>query len=152
MSINFCGQNHNETETLSNGYKLHARVDLHDDPEADDSDPRNFNLSNMNGRAFLDFLGLESEDGPCGEASIADMRRAIFRAVNTFDRAIKPFTRETVTEYGTHRVNDDGTVELRPIRVVEFGIDESYFAQRLAQLATLVEALAARGATHITWG
>jgi len=154
MGIDIGGTNHNETKTSSFDGKVFtyfASVRLSGDTE-DDTDPRSMHFASANGRAFLKFLGFNPGDGPDGEVSIPEMRRAIFRAVNTFDRAVKGFTREETVEYGQPRVNDDGTVELRPARFIECGLDESYYADHLARLSILVEALAAEGATHITWG
>jgi hypothetical protein len=153
MSIDFSGTNHNETCTHTfegRTFTYFASIRIYSENE-NEEEP-SLNLSSANGRALLEFLGLEPGDGPCGEVSLPEMRRAIFRAVNTFDRSVKGHTRESTVEYGAPRVNDDGTVELRPARFIECGLDESYFAQRLSQLATLVETYAAHGATHINWG
>ena len=151
MSIDFFGSNHNEMKTVG-VHSYATRVYLNDDRDADYEDPRSMNLASANGRAFLAFLGFDPGVGPDGEVTIAEMRRAIFRAVNTFDRTVKGHTREEVAEYGSPREIDGGIIEMRPLRVLSFGIDEEYFSRQLARLSILVEALAARGATHIAWG
>jgi hypothetical protein len=156
MSIDITGTNHNAPKTSNfdgKEFTYYSMVRLPGGEEDEDGwDVSAMHLNSANGRAFIAFLGLDPGQGPDGEVTVAEMRRAILRAVNTFDRKVVGFTREDSATYGAPRDNGDGTVTLHPLRTLEFGIDESYFAARLAQLATLVEALAANGATHISWG
>ena len=140
MSISFYGSN---SESPS--------VHLHDDIEADLEDPRGMNLSNDNGKAFLRFLSINPGEDLCGQIGVPEARRAIMKARASFDRKAPTFTRAVVVEHGRPRQNEDGTIEMRPIRYISGGIDEGYLAERLERFAVLVEALAARGATSIEW-
>jgi hypothetical protein len=153
MSVTFYGTNHNVTRTVnfSSGETHTIPTTVH--MGEGDEDILDLNLSNMNASALLKLLGFEpmGPDGMVGEVTVPEMRRAIMRAVNTFDSKAGACTRATEIEYGKPRDNGDGTIELRPVRVYSQGIDEEYLSRRLAQLAENVEVLVKRGATHITW-
>jgi hypothetical protein len=99
-----------------------------------------FNLANGNARAFLGFLGIDSDE-LYGELPIPAVRQKIMVARATFDRKVDDFTRP-------------GSDTKRPgqCRVIEGGIDRDYFERRLREFAALVEELAQKGATHISWG
>lgn len=157
MSIDITGSNHNAPETRTfdgETYTVYPMVYVPVDSDEEDASyfASRLNLNNANGRAFIAFLGFDPGEGPDGSVTVAEMRRAIMVARATFERRVSDYTRETAVTYGAPRVNDDGTVELRPARFIDCGIDQDYLARRLEQLATLVENLAANGATHITWG
>jgi len=151
MSVTFSGSNHNRMIPTDHGSHP-ARVYLHESFEEDFEDPRWMNLSCMNARTFLVFLGIEFGEDLYGEMPIPEIRRMILRARNTFDRRAPHFVRSPETIHGTPRSNPDGTVSLRPIRVWIGGIDKDYLARQLDRLEVLVEALAERGATHLRWG
>ncbi len=151
MSVSFYGLDYTRLEVTPYG-AFPAHVSLHDDPDGDLSDPRDVNLCNANAVALLGLLGLEPGEGLCGQAPLPEVRRAVIRARATFQRRVRPFLREESVVYGRPRVNEDGTVELRPVRVWRGGIGEDYLARQLDRLEVLVEALAARGATHLAWG
>ena len=106
-----------------------------------------FNMANGNACAFLAFLGLPAE--PDGILPLADMRRVIIKARATFDRNVDAHTREPSS---SGHVVIDGVTHLDIPRFHQGGIDASYFERRLAEFATLVEDVAAEGATHIGWG
>jgi len=152
MSVSFYGLDHHRSETAPNGHTYPVRVHLSDDPEADLNDPRWMNLTNDNTRAFLAFVDIEGASDLYGEAPLPEVRRAIMRARATFQRRVGAFLRREAVVYGKPRVGDDGTVELRPVRVWVGGIDEAYLQRKLDRLEVLVEALARRGATHLGWG
>ena len=74
------------------------------------------------------------------------------RARATFHQRAYSFVRSPQIINGSPRVNDDGSVELRPVRVHIAGIDEDYLMRQLDKLEVLVGELAERGATHLGWG
>jgi hypothetical protein len=151
VSVSFFGLDHTRLEATPYG-TYPAPIHLHDDPDADLDDPRAMNLANDNAAALFGLLGLHADDDLCGEAPLPEVRRAIIRARATFERRVGAFLRDGAVVYGRPRVGDDGTVELRPVRVVAFGIDEQYLWRQLDRLEVLVAALAERGATHLGWG
>jgi hypothetical protein len=100
------------------------------------------NLANMNARAFLLLLGLGKEDDALyGNADLPTVRRAIIKARNTFDRAVRPLVRPNENYIGAGGA-----------RIIVGGIDESYFSRRLDDLASYVEDVAKAGGDMISWG
>jgi hypothetical protein len=83
--------------------------------------PRNLNMSNVNARAFLEYLGLPYECS-YGEADIHTIRRAIIKATALLDR-------RTVPSY----------------------INKAYIQDKLKKLSATVETLGGMGATVIYW-
>ncbi len=152
VSVSFFGLDHTRQEVTPYGHCYPARIYLSDDSEGDLNDPRSMNLANDNARAFLGLLGLGTDCDLYGEVPLPEARRAIIRARATFHCRVGAFLREEAVVFGRPRVHDDGTVELRPVRVWIGGVDEDYLARQLDRLAVLVEALAERGATHLGWG
>ena len=158
MSITFSGLNHNETRTttFSDGKTVSYPASVHicDDPEAEFDHPLWLNLANGNALAFLGLLGVNvaDESDMYGELTLAEVRRAIMVARATFERKAAGFTRDEESVYGKPRDNGDGTIEMRPLRVHSAGLDTDRLARYLDRLAALTEALAEKGATHITWG
>lgn len=151
MSVSFFGIDHRHLEATPYG-AFPTRVRLSNDAEGDLSDARSVNLANENAVALFGLLGLDPGDGLCGGAPLPDVSRAIMRAKATFRRRVGAFLREDVVVYGEPRVNEDGTVELRPVRVWSAGIDADYLWRQLDRLEVLVQALEARGAKHLGWG
>lgn len=158
MSVTFSGANHNvkRTITFSDGrsFEVAESVHLTDDPEGDFDDPRWLNLCQGNAYALLQFLGWAPNGSAdmYGEKSLPEVRQAIMRAKATFERRAAAYTREEEVVYGKPRDNGDGTVTLKPLRVYGAGLGTDKLASYLDRLAVLTEALAAKGATHITWG
>jgi hypothetical protein len=156
MSITFSGIDRTRTRTVDFGdgkpFEVPESVNLCEDQEEEFDHPLFLNLCSANGRAFLELLGFEPNDELYGEASVADVRRALMVARATFDRKAEAFTREDEATYGGPRTNSDGTVELRPLRSYGLGLGTDQLAGYIDRLAALTEALAAKGATHITWG
>ena len=112
-----------------------------------ESDAPVLNLANGNAVLLLGALGLDS--APSGELSVPEARRAIIRARSRSD--LTPFTREQETVYGRPRANEDGSVELRPVRLSSMGVDKERVASYIERFASLVEESADRGATTIFW-
>jgi len=104
-----------------------------------------------NGRAVLGLLGL-ANDELAGEATLPEIRRAILAARARFDRRAPDFVREEVVEYGAPREDEDGVVEMRPLRFFAGGLDLVGIRRRLEELAAFVEAAAELGADAISWG
>ena len=147
MGLDFFGTDHHHP---------HPRLPEFPAPvHLDDDDPRAFGLNVGNAAALWPLLGLPLEGGhvpPGGEVSIPDVRRALMRARATFERQAPKLVRAAEIEFGAPSVQDDGTVELRPLRAIWFGLDEDGLAARLDRLERFVEAVAERGATHVAWG
>jgi hypothetical protein len=151
MTVTFNGSDHTRMNTTNHG-TYPRRVYLNDNYEADLDNPRSINMASMNARAFLSFLGINSGEDLVGELPIPEVRRAIIKAKATFDSRASRFVRTQEVVHGAPRINDDGTVALRPIRVWVGGIDEEYLWRQLDRLGVLVEVLAAKRATHVRWG
>src|SRR5574343_234791 len=96
MSITFYGTNHNATRTVkfSSGESFTVPESVHMG-EGDEDMLDDLNLSNMNAASLLKLLGFEpmGPDGMVGEVTVPEMRRAIMRAVNTFDSRAAACTR-----------------------------------------------------------
>jgi hypothetical protein len=146
MSVEFYGKDHHHRDPQSPAYP--ARIYL------DDNDPRNFALNEGNACALWPLLGLPLEDGqvpPRGEVGVAEARHALAKARATLVRDAPLHVRPTTYEHGAPRVQEDGTIALRPLRAVWLGLDEDDVADRFERFAQFVEAIAERGATHIAW-
>jgi hypothetical protein len=152
MSVSFFGLDFKQIRHTPHG-SFPRRIHLHDDPQEDIDDPRSVNLANLNARAFLVFLGVQDAGADLyGSVPIPEVRRAIMRARATFHQRARSFVRGSEIVHGKPRVNEDGTVTLRPVRVWIGGLDEDYLMRQLDKLEVLVGALAERGATHLGWG
>jgi hypothetical protein len=152
MSVSFFGLDFKQIRHTPHG-SFPRRIHLHDDPQEDITDPRNVNLANPNARAFLVFLRLQDAgEDLYGNVPIPEVRRAIMRARATFHQRAHAFVRRCEIIHGKPGVNEDGSVELRPVRVWVGGIDEEYLMRQLDRLGVLVGELAERGATHLGWG
>lgn len=117
--------------------------------DIDDRDDRpSLNLANSNARALLQAMGLDSEE-LYGECSIADARRAIMRARNT---DVSDFTRAEEIVHGKPREDAEGVIQLRPVRMVSFGLDVHGLNDRIDRFADMVEEGARKGARGIFWG
>ncbi len=118
-------------------------------------DPAGMNLSNTNARAFFELLGWNACDGDgslIGEQSITRAKRAILRAREDFDHRAPALVRETEIAYGPPRLDASGRLlELRPIRMLSFGLTADDLRSYLDRFEALVQALADLGATTIRW-
>lgn len=103
-------------------------------------DPAYLNMNSANGRAFLEFLGIEPGPEPCGEVTMSEARRAVMRARATFERTVGAHTRE-------------GSDTKRPgkVRVIEGGIGPEYFKLRLDSFEAFLNVVAEQGAISIYW-
>jgi len=110
------------------------------------------NWANSNARAVLNVLGLPGydEDTLAGEATIVVCRRAVIRANAT--ESLDAYTRPGAVEYAPPREHEDGVVELKPVRMVSFGLCEEGIRERVDAFAAFVEAAAGAGALGISWG
>ncbi len=113
----------------------------------ENDDAPSLNLGNDNAVSLLGVLGLSTD---CwGQVTLPEARRAVMRA--RARKSLSAFERSTETLHGAPRVNDDGTVELRPIRCHGFGLTEDGLRDRVERFAYFIEVAAARRATTITW-
>jgi hypothetical protein len=102
--------------------------------------PDAINMSSGNGRAFLEFLGVEPGPEPYGELPMPLARRAVMRARATFGRRAGLFTRPSMD-----------TQRLGLARVVIVGLDVDYLARRLDDFERFLNAVTERGAVSIYW-
>jgi hypothetical protein len=107
--------------------------------------PHKLDLNMGNGPALLAALGWS---GQYGECPIADARRALLRARNT---DLSHLVRADETAYGAPRVQDDGTVAMRPVRCHSRGLTLDGLLERIARFESFVQNAAAAGATEIRW-
>jgi hypothetical protein len=114
----------------------------------EETDAPSLNLANDNAARLLAILGLPCDED--GEVTIAESRRALMRARARQDLSL--FTREGKTVYGAPRAQEDGSVELRPVRAQSFGLSAEGLRDRIERFGTFVEEAAARGARTIFWG
>lgn len=114
----------------------------------DDSDKPYVNWCNGNAYTMLKVLGLRGADG--GSVAIAEARRAVIRATSRSD--LNAYARPDECLYGAPRADENGAIELRPLRVVSMGLDVEAIQERITQFAEFVEESARRGATRIWWG
>lgn len=105
------------------------------------------NLCNENAAVFLHVLGLGSELQ--GELTLPEARRAFMRASNR--KGLDSYGREGEVLYGAPRTRDDGTVEMRPIRVFDKGRSPEYIPELLHSFINFLGSAAERGATKIFW-
>lgn len=125
--------------------KRDASVTLrYPEPDQYGDDRRDFNMSNMNARAFLQFLQVpsaENEDGLCGSMPMGDMMRLVQKAQASFDYRVDALCREGFDKQGK-----------RGPRVIMGGIGPDYFERRLAEFAEYLTDLSLAGASEVTWG
>lgn len=143
MGVSFTAVDETRTRTRFDGTLAPLEVEL---PER----YQWLNFCNANARALLRLVGLETED-LYGQHGIAEFRRGIIRARNGLSSRTAACVRETEVRHGPARELEDGTVELRPVRAISFGLDAEGLALRLDILAGFVEAAAAAGATAINF-
>jgi len=144
MSVSFSACDHlNATQVMRSDGQRHTRYAEVEIPET-----WQFNWSNRNARLVLALLGLE-DPYLSGEASVAECRRALMLARS---RDASAYTRGEEVEYGAPRPNEDGTIELKPVRMLSYGLDSEGVRHRMEAFAQFVEVAAKLGATHIRWG
>lgn len=127
------------------------KVGDHEWPEWVDvpGEEHGINLNNGNAAAVLRALGYEGEDTCYGKAPLPELRQRLLLALN---RDVSPFVREQVIEYGSPRENEDGSIEMRPLRCWSGGLDEDGIRSRLLRLQKYIESASVLGATDISWG
>jgi hypothetical protein len=113
----------------------------------EDSDKPYVNWANGNAYRMLEVLGLLVDDW--GEIPLAAARRAVIRATSRSD--VSAFARTEERFYGKPRLAEDGTVELRPLRVFAKGLLVDDIQERITQFAEFVQESEKRGATKISW-
>lgn len=105
-----------------------------------------FNVSNEMAKVLLALFHLEGMDG---SMSLAEARRGIMRARSKSD--ISEYVVPEDRVYGKPVVREDGTVELRPLRMLSFGVSSDRILDRLQAFINFVEESAHLGATTISW-
>jgi hypothetical protein len=110
-----------------------------------------FNLCNANARALLGLLGLPDDD-LCGGCTMAEANRAVMKAEATFASRVASYTRPDEVVFGQPRANEDGTIEMRPVRAYGQGLSEDDLAIRLTRFKVFLAEAANLGADMISWG
>jgi hypothetical protein len=108
--------------------------------------PHHLDLCLDNARRLLAALGLAQDFGQC---PVADARRALVRARNM---NLGNLVRAEETTYGGPRVQEDGTVAMRPIRSHSAGLSVEGLVERIDRFESFVRSAVAAGATEIHWG
>jgi hypothetical protein len=102
--------------------------------------PAAINMSSGNGRAFLEFLGVDPGVEPAGEITMVEARRAVIYGRATYERRAPLYVREW----------SDTKRPGRP-RIIEGGLPKEYFSLRLDHFERLLNVLTEMGATSIYW-
>ena len=155
MSVQLSASNHNEMEDEVLGKRFPKWIHLGDcdDIAKEIEHPLFIDWSNVNARSVLTLLGLVKVGGDlAGEISIPEARRAVMRARATFDRVASRLIRYGKVQYSPPRANEDGSVEIRPLRYVEPAVGTEYLARQIDRFEKYVEHVAKKGATHVSWG
>lgn len=135
------------------GYDARTPHPRHPEAFAEVDVPEEFGLANDNARLVGELLGLrlEGPHGLIGAVSLPEARRAVIRARATFATRSGPLARPDRVAYGPPRLESDGTVNLKPLRLFARGASVDYLAHQVDVFARLVHALEAAGATHLCW-
>ncbi len=115
--------------------------------EVEESDAPELDLNEGNAHSLFSALGIEWD--PCGQMGIADAHRALMRARSRKD--LRAFTREEEVTYGAPRADENGVVELRPLRSYSQALTVEQVQERIGRFASFVEQSSSRGATAIAW-
>lgn len=86
-----------------------------------------------------------------GCISIHEARRAIWAAKARFERLAPQHAFETEVIHGEPRVDEDGVIELRPVRAIIGGLDLAGIERRFGELCQFIDDATAAGATDISW-
>ncbi len=110
-------------------------------------------MANATARAVLHLLGVpERDDGDLiGQIPIQRLRSALLGARARLRRDPAAYTIAGEVIHGPPRAEPDGSILLRPVRLVSCGVDEWRLAARLDLMEQLVSNLVACGATHVSW-
>jgi len=87
-----------------------------------------------------------------GNLSVPDMRQHIMVARATFDNKVEWLVHDEEKLYGKPYKDEEGVIQMRPLRVVAPEKTADQIKERLESLASFVEAVARQGATVIRWG
>jgi hypothetical protein len=104
------------------------------------------NLANDNAFRLLALLGLPV--APAGECTIAEARRALLRARNG---KVGNYVRQDEVVHGAPCEREDGTIELRPIRVWIGGLSVERLTAYVDRLEAVVQDGGERGAKKLVW-
>jgi hypothetical protein len=102
--------------------------------------------TNLYGYSMLRALGLPAEQS--GECTIAEARRGLLRARNT---DLGHLVEEEETTYGRPCADENGAIQLRPLRSHTRGLSLEDLDRRLNDFSAFVEGAAEAGATQIFW-
>jgi hypothetical protein len=117
--------------------------------ERDWNPPIFINWSNGNASLILSLLDVPEDDLPAGRLTLFQARQKLLKALNLpVDKAV----RQEETIYAKPRQNEDGSIELKPIRFHSSGLHESDIVERLNKLMEFVVMSQNQGATEISWG
>jgi hypothetical protein len=83
--------------------------------------------------------------------SIHEARRALWAAQARFEQLALKHTFEGEIVHGEPRTDEDGVVELRPVRVINCGLDMAGIERRFGELCRFIDDAVSAGATDISW-
>jgi hypothetical protein len=108
-------------------------------------------ISNSNAWAFMDLAGIARPGNAWqGSLTLPEARRALMVGRARFDRVACQLERPTGYTFTMPAVVN-GTVVLRPLKSVEFGLSREMLALYLEAFALLVDDAIKEGATEILW-
>lgn len=111
-----------------------------------------FNLANENAAILLNILGFKSsdnEDQLVGSMPLPLARRALIKAMSKTN--LKEFERPREELYGRPREIEPGVVDMRPLRMLYQGVDETRIKKYINYFKELVEKTIKEGGTKIVW-
>lgn len=113
------------------------------------------NFHNAGGAVIIHILSEATDralDTVSGQVTIHEALRALMAAGHLFDRLAPQHVVEPSVVHGAPRTNEDGTVELRPVRLIDCGLSLEGIERRFDELVSFVDLAAQAGATDISWG
>ncbi len=105
------------------------------------------NLSNDNARILFKVLGLSFNEA--GELTIPEARRSIIKALSR--SSYQQFERPQNIQYGKPVEISDKIIDLKPIRVLDPGLNESKIKAYITRFADFVSEVIKKGGTKIYW-
>lgn len=118
------------------------------------SDAPELNLANRNFAVLYDVLGLKKVLGRdfdyVGEMTLAQAKRALMFARN--HTTLKNFEIAEELIHGKPQNNEDGSVELRPLRHYDQGLSNEKLQSYIDRFAAFLQEVEERGGDMVYWG
>lgn len=107
------------------------------------------NFNNRNAGVILSMMGYRDDQLYSHSVSISEFKRRLMYAKNI--NASK-FEIPSRIEYGKPKVIDDNVIDLKPVRIMDFGLSAEEILERLKLLEDFVKLAESNSATQIYWG